>query len=426
VRAGCSGSHTVPDGRAPVRKKRYREMNDRNARARTDRLRSDQAVRMVIVPSTAAPALVQHTHSSKHIPALDGLRGVAILAVFFHHYTVNSIHNSSVAANLITAACGLGWSGVDLFFVLSGFLITGILYDTRDDPHYYRTFYARRTLRIFPIYYLFIAIALLALSFGVWHPGHLLFLIYLGYPAALVWPALVNVPLRITHLWSLSAEEQFYMLWPWLMRKLRTPKNVLRLCGFLGIAALLARIAFPSWAYASLPCRIDDLAMGAALAVLVRGNLDEACRKWAPFLLAASATVVVLICAFRHTTDHNDRAISTVGFSALAIAYGSLLLLSLGPLSQLFSIRVLRIFGKYSYGMYLYHFPLSAVLEHVKPVFTNHLGAPFSYVLFCLAANLGVAALSFHFFEQPILRLKKRFVYTREQPIRQVAMVGCQ
>jgi peptidoglycan/LPS O-acetylase OafA/YrhL len=311
----------------------------------------------------------------------------------------------------IGSICGLGWSGVDLFFVLSGFLITGILYDTRNDPAYYRTFYARRTLRIFPIYYLFVAIALVIVPFGAWHKRDAFFLVYLGYPAAIIWPSILSVPIRITHLWSLSVEEQFYMMWPWLIRKLWSPSRILTLCGVAGVGSLILRIAFPSWAYASLPCRMDGLAVGAALAVLFRQGWRARCERLAVPVFAVSATGLVSICAFRHTTLHGDRLISTLGFSVIAVGYGALLILSLGPLTRLFSMRVLRIFGKYSYGMYLYHFPLTAVFEHMKFFWIRYpLGTPL-YVGACLAGNLGVAALSFHFFEQPILGLKKRFNY---------------
>jgi peptidoglycan/LPS O-acetylase OafA/YrhL len=349
--------------------------------------------------------------SSKHIPALDGVRGLAILAVFFHHYGAGGIHSPSAMVRGIATVCGLGWTGVDLFFVLSGFLITGILFDTQSEPSYYSKFYARRTLRIFPIYYLFAAITLLVVPPSVWQKGHLFFLVYLGYPAALIWPTLVNLPIRITHLWSLSVEEQFYMLWPWLIRKLHTPRNILGLCAVAGVGSLAARVVFPGWAYASLPCRMDGLALGAALAILFRGNLWQQCQRsaWAVFLTSAGA--VVLICALRHTTDHYDRVICTVGFSVIATAYGALLVLSLGPLTGLFSLRTLRIFGKYSYGMYLYHFPLTTVFEHTKPFFARYPLGSLSYVATSLAANLAIAALSFHLFEQPILRLKSRFEY---------------
>ncbi|MHB8652839.1 MAG: acyltransferase family protein [Terriglobia bacterium] len=365
----------------------------------------------------AKPASVfPKVKSVKHIPALDGLRGAAILAVFFYHYGTGGIHSASTAVRVVATLCGFGWSGVDLFFVLSGFLITGILYDTQHHPSYYRKFYARRTLRIFPIYYLFAAIVLLIFPFAVWHKGDLFFLVYVGYPAALIWPTILNLPVRITHLWSLSVEEQFYMLWPWLIRKLRVPRNILTFCALVGAGSLAFRIAFPVWAYGSLPARMDDLALGAALAVLVRSDLRKRCEKFAFPLFAASAAGVILICAIRHTTDHADRLICTVGFSVIAVAYGSLLLLSLGPLAGLFSLPPLRIFGKYSYGMYLYHFPLTAVSERLKPFFAPIPLGSLVYVAVCLAANLAIAALSFHLFEQPILRLKKRFEYWDKSP----------
>ena len=367
--------------------------------------------RVATVTSIERVVVTLNARSSKHIPALDGLRGLAILAVFFHHYGAGGIHSTSTVVRGIATVCGIGWSGVDLFFVLSGFLITGILFDTQHDRSYYRKFYARRTLRIFPIYYLFVAITLLLIPPGVWQKGHLFFLVYLGYPAAVIWPALVNLPIRVTHLWSLSVEEQFYMLWPWLIRKLQNPRNILRFCAAVGVGALVARVVFPGWAYASLPCRMDGLALGAALAILFRGDFWQHCQRSAWALFLASAGAVILICVLRHTTDHYDRVICTVGFSVIAIAYGALLVLSLGPLAGIFSLWILRTFGKYSYGMYLYHFPLTAVFEHAKPFLARYPLGSLSYVAMCLAANLAIAALSFHLFEQPILRLKSRFEY---------------
>jgi peptidoglycan/LPS O-acetylase OafA/YrhL len=348
----------------------------------------------------------------KHIPALDGLRGFAILAVFFHHYGAGGVDSSSTWVRWTATVCGLGWSGVDLFFVLSGFLITGILLDTKSAPAYYRKFYARRALRIFPVYYLFVAIVLMLVPFGTWRPGHLFFLVYLGYPAAVMWPALVHLPIRITHLWSLSVEEQFYLIWPWAIKKLWDPRRILISCGVLFLSALAFRTAFPSWAYATLPSRMDGLALGAALAIVYRGNLRERCQALAFPILAVSSTAVVLICIMRHTTAHADRVVCTVGFSLIVLAYGALLVLSLGPLARVFSARTLRIFGKYSYGMYLYHFPLTSLFEHAKPRFTALPLGSLIYVAACLVANLAIAAVSFHIFEQPILRLKKRFDYT--------------
>jgi peptidoglycan/LPS O-acetylase OafA/YrhL len=363
-----------------------------------------------VMMAEPAPA-VPRVKSAKHIPALDGLRGAAILGVFLYHYGAGGVHSASTAVRVIATLCGFGWSGVDLFFVLSGYLITGILYDTQDVPGYYRKFYARRTLRIFPIYYLFAAIVLSTLPFAVWHRGDLFFLVYLGYPAALIWPSILHLPVRISHLWSLSVEEQFYMLWPWLIRTLRVPRNILTFCAVVGVGSLAFRIAVPGWAYNSLPARMDDLALGAALAILVRSDFRKRCERVAFPLFAASAVGVILICTLRHTTEHVDRLMCTVGYSVIAVGYGSLLLLSLGPLAGLFSLPILRIFGKYSYGMYLYHFPLTAVFEPMKPFLARYPLGALIYVAVCLVANLAIAALSFHLFEQPILKLKKRFEY---------------
>src|ERR1700744_2918814 len=119
--------------------------------------------------------------SSHHIRSLDGLRGVAFLMVFFRHYGISS-HQGSSWIKIVTSICSVGWVGVDLFFVLSGFLITGILLDTRGRPGYFANFYARRALRIFPLYYtvmgvLFVLTPWLHLE---WHKGHLAYLFYAG------------------------------------------------------------------------------------------------------------------------------------------------------------------------------------------------------------------------------------------------------
>jgi peptidoglycan/LPS O-acetylase OafA/YrhL len=364
------------------------------------------------------------------IPALDGLRGIAILAVFFYHYaSAAGKHTDSLAVRAVSVVFGLGWSGVDLFFVLSGFLITGILYDTLLDAGYYKKFYVRRILRIFPVYYLMILTFLLLTPFLAvhWKPAHLLFLVYLGYPAALIWPNLIQVSSRvaISHLWSLSVEEQFYMIWPWLIAKLRRPATILKACMAIGTLALVLRILIYAthwlstpWAYAFLLCRMDPIAIGAAIAILVRGQFRERMQFLAPFALGFAGLVVVAICIVRRTVDHEDPFIGTFGLSALAVAYGGLLVVSLRESSwqeRLLSVGVLRAFGKYSYGLYLFHFPLTVVLGPMKGFFV---GMMHSYVAGAtlhlgvnLAVNMLVAIASFHLFESPIMRLKNRFSY---------------
>ena len=366
----------------------------------------------------------------KRIPALDGLRGIAILGVFFYHYARGAgNHTDSTAVRAIATIFGFGWTGVDLFFVLSGFLITGILYDTLEDSGYFKTFYVRRALRIFPLYYLLIVVFLLLTPvLGIhWRPAHLFFLFYLGYPAALLWPSLVQVSSKvaITHLWSLSVEEQFYLVWPWVIARLRNPATILRACALVAISALLLRTAIcatgplnVTWAYTFLLCRMDTIATGAAIAILVRGSWRERLEKWAPLVFIVGVGTLISVCVFRRTVDHDDRVIATIGFSFLAIMYGSLVVMCVGGVrwvGHLFSLSVLRMFGKYSYGLYLVHFPLTVVLGPLKIYFVSlthsYLIGSSIHLAFNLAVNLSIAVASFQLFESPIMRLKHRFRY---------------
>jgi peptidoglycan/LPS O-acetylase OafA/YrhL len=329
------------------------------------------------------------------LPALDGLRGIAILMVFAYHY------RGSIGIRVFN----FGWSGVDLFFVLSGFLITGILYDTRSDPGYYKKFYARRALRIFPVFYLFAAIMFTAGSH--WKLIDLSLLFYVGWPVELIWPGMAATVFPIYHLWSLSVEEQFYLFWPLLMAKVRKPMSF---CVVLFAAALLLRTLIVicgidgSWAYCFLPCRMDGLAVGAMIALLWRSPWKDRLRDYAIPGFALASFALLALLGVRHTVHQSDPLVETAGFSLIALTYGGLLILALAH-PKLFDPAILRIFGKYSYGMYLFHLPLITVFEPLKS--TLH----FAYVPFCLLANLAVAAVSFHFFEEPILRLKNKFGY---------------
>jgi peptidoglycan/LPS O-acetylase OafA/YrhL len=366
------------------------------------------------------------------LPALDGLRGLAILAVFAFHYAGGGPqHPGSLVLKLMYGFTRFGWAGVDLFFVLSGFLITGILYDTKDDPRYFRNFYLRRSLRIFPVYYAFVlVIGIVGALAGVrWTFGHLSFFAYLGYPATLIWPELVpDTPLiRITHLWSLCVEEQFYMVWPLLVFVLSSSRRILLLCGAyvslaLGMRLLIWQTGWvsPEWAITFLPFRMDSLALGGALAILVRGPRIATVTQVAPVILGCAGVCLFGLCLIAPTTMYTDPSMWTLGFTLISLVSASLVLLAIQPggvVRWLFSGRFLRAFGKYSYGMYVYHFPLLALLTPMRSPLLSVLGsevlAKVTFVLASLAINFALAFASFRYFESPILKLKSRFDYDR-------------
>ena len=173
--------------------------------------------------------------SAVHLSGLDGLRGLAIALVLVHSLTM-FVHPVSAGGQLYHAALAFGWSGVQLFFVLSGFLITGILLDTRPTPHYFRNFYIRRALRIFPLYYVTLAVAFIVLPALDRMPQ-----VYAGdYPhQAFLWLYLSNwrhdIGGGFSHYWSLALEEQFYLVWPLVVFFCSRP-TLLKICIGLSVA----------------------------------------------------------------------------------------------------------------------------------------------------------------------------------------------
>ncbi len=367
--------------------------------------------------------------SARHIQSLDGLRGIAFLAVFFFHYGVSAHTNTGwvLFAKPITAG---GWAGVDLFFVLSGFLITGILLDTSDDPHYFRNFYMRRALRIFPVFYGVALILLLLTPFLhlQWRLGHLSFLFYFGNIAMQVDPSLGEVPpyVRIVHTWSLAVEEQFYLVWPMVVFYVRDAKRLISVCISGMAASLLVRLLFLhiapqagwEWSYMNLPSHCDGLLCGAMVAILSRQvSLTRMLRHVKPVFIASLAGLAAIIHHNGYAGYHNNW-FAIAGFPLLAVFFTCILLWTIQPetaLCRLGQTRILRFFGKYSYGMYIYHnlfFPLVArllsILQH--RLHSPSLGGA-AYVFIALAATTVASVLSFELYEKRWLSLKSHFPY---------------
>ena len=368
-----------------------------------------------------------------HNPALDGLRGIAILLVLLHHYTVLEPRGPLEAWFADLAL--IGWTGVDLFFVLSGFLITGILIDARGSEQYFASFYARRTLRIFPLYYVVVFLSLNVLPlFPAWFdllagPGapreQLPYWLYLSNFAIAARDQFLHGVLDIS--WSLAIEEQFYLVWP----------SIVWLCppGALGWVCLAITLLAPAGRVTALAdgvepiavyvlpfFRADALAMGALLAVVARrSGLQSLDRLSTPVALAGLMGIAG-VCWLDGESWWWGAAMQRVGYSLVALTGGALLVGAVARPADAWWRRVLsagwlRAFGKYSYALYLFHLPVMRVVreyvwgpEQFELLGTPWLGQLFFYVL-ATAPAFALAWLSWRVLEAPILRLKRHFPY---------------
>jgi peptidoglycan/LPS O-acetylase OafA/YrhL len=360
-----------------------------------------------------------------HMPSLDGLRGAAILLVLFDHMSRSLTMNFSFNNKLFYWA-ELGWSGVDLFFVLSGFLITGILFDAKGTECFFKNFYARRALRIFPLYYTALALVFLITPL----------LVRLNLPEGTCNPAWMtiygtNFVLSangdgafgvLDHFWSLAVEEHFYLVWPAIVFFLNRKKLMIVAACACVIAPLLRLWTMnggdmlPYSAYMNTPMRMDSLAAGAFIALMVRGPKGMAGIVKPAMIVAVAAFAVFLsIVLLRHTKSPHDYLIGTVGFSTLWAFYGAVLLLALNwsPLQMIMSSPVLRWFGKYSYGMYVWHPVVFMLVFHSDISHYLRQGdwrmQAISSCLIGLAAMLAVTLASWHLWEKQFLKLKGRF-----------------
>lgn len=374
--------------------------------------------------------------SKQHLPALDGVRGLAILLVLAHHLlAANDAITRSLFLNVTLAVRSAGWMGVDLFFVLSGFLITGILYDSLGGPEYFRPFYARRFLRIFPLYY-GVLFLLLIFTYPLqihWNGFQYVLFVYLQNIPPLSYLGAGHVSAYTGHFWSLAVEEQFYLVWPLAIFLLRTRRRI------IAAALLVAAIApalrtffllsgFGHWLiYTFTLCRMDSLLIGAALSVAMRGPVRKLLLRWAPISLCIFLGGTLLISFFLHSWDLSEETngfLDSVGYSLLAIGFAALIATVQRPhsfLNAVFRIRVLRWFGKYSYGIYVLHLIIFGMIglgprHWLDDRFhSKALGVVLGAVP-ALLITLALAWLSYNFYESRFLRLKKYFEYQGQRP----------
>jgi peptidoglycan/LPS O-acetylase OafA/YrhL len=372
-----------------------------------------------------------------HLVPLAGLRGLAILLVLLLHFTSDmTLADGTLAAN-VRAAFQIGWIGVDLFFVLSGFLITGILADNKGSGRYFSAFYARRALRILPVYFL-----------AVFAAFHLLPRFFQGFDTggvrteAAFWLFVQNftsLPYQLArtvgHFWSLAIEEQFYLMWP-LVVFLSSPRQARRialltiiLSPIVRFAAMRAGVSGDA-VYHYTPFRLDGLATGAFIALSMR---DPDARAGLDRLSKIAGTIALAGALALYGPVHVPDALSTrldfsIGFSTLCIGFGALLtrVVLASPnsrLARVLSWRALVTLGTYSYAMYLVHVPLLRVVSKVAvpPQWSGSARFPllwvFGYTAVLGALTLAAAMVSWHLCEKHFLALKRHFPYAeREQP----------
>ncbi len=366
------------------------------------------------------------------VPELDGVRGLAIALVMALHFVNNAIVPTNLLERAAVKLTNYGLWGVDLFFVLSGFLITGILLESKGAPGYFSNFFAKRALRIFPLYYgvlLLLTVLVPVAALRAIDPE----LLELRRLWSWLWLYLTNVYLGpqttfsipyVSHFWSLAVEEHFYLAWPFVIWSL-APRSVMRLCMGLGALALVLRIGFSVVAPAQLfadvltPCRIDALCAGAWFAVAARSDrgLSTAAATRIAWL---SGTLVVTLSVWQFALHLGEAVVLPLRTTALAVFFGAMIFsvtyhdgmswvkagLRLGWLRQL---------GRYSYGLYVFHGMVAyGMLRYEAPAYFStltsvHTVGSVLQIAVGVGVSYAIAVLSFHLFESPFLSLKRRF-----------------
>lgn len=362
------------------------------------------------------------------IPELDGLRGIAILLVLFFHFTffpLVFVQGVSIPDqgfySFIHRLLQAGWAGVDLFFVLSGFLITRILLATKHEERFFRGFYWRRALRIFPAYYalLLVWILLPGNFFGmVARAGDADYFYWLiAYMGNFLMAGGGNqmLPMPLQHLWSLAVEEQFYLIWP-LFVYFFDRKRLLFATALLFFAALLSRCYFlPNqfWSAYVLPSsRMDALALGAALAVLEPYFFVKAWLAKIKIATGFSFALLAFFFIFRGGLKFADPFITAYGLTALAVFFSCVVAWSAMEPNRFSFLRqpILRWFGRYSYGLYLYHQPVCILfLYKFSPFITANLPLAVAWPIFVFipfAISVLLSFISWHLVEKYFMRLR--------------------
>jgi peptidoglycan/LPS O-acetylase OafA/YrhL len=367
--------------------------------------------------------------SEKRVPELDGLRGVAILLVVIFHYRygVPGFAPGTIGAYFVAPFVRMGWSGVDLFFVLSGFLICGLLLRLSDIT--LRGFYLRRAARTMPLYV--VMLALFVLGVGFQRSGWLDLPNLFGSVHSL-WPyfllvqnnayAINAVDLNfITPSWSLAIEEQFYLLFPLLFIVQPRRRVVLGILSAMVAISVLLRstpifgtedgvASLTAWQYFFTLCHLDGLAVGAIISI----TLADA--RWRALLQSNALLLIAIFVLLGSGVLAEAKWTGLLGpFLTLwlSLFYGIALILAAlaHPVVGFLRFRVLRFFGDISYGLYLFHVPTLALLTafFVLPQADPLSQRPVLCTLIAITVSVTLAVVSRRFLELPVIYAAKRW-----------------
>ena len=358
-------------------------------------------------------------NSSKKLPALDGIRGIAILLVLCFHSGL-ILRASGPVQHLFSEVARSCWCGVDLFFVLSGFLITGILLDTRDSRHHFRNFYMRRVLRIFPLYY---GVILWLFLQNPDFPDQIWYWLYLQNWGPVFGGS--TPPMVVQPFWSLAVEEQFYLVWPFAIFFLNR-RYTGYFCAFTFLVALVARCIAqfqsvdPMDIYTVTIFRLDTLSAGALIAVWMRDKRQwENLNRLVTPCLTVSGLALVVVIIFDGGFLIEGRVNQTIGYSlfaivcALSIATVVMNRPVIQPLKRVLEFGLLRHFGNRSYAIYIFQMMVLIPLNQLYLLYWKEVDVS-GWRGFCIfgagvVITLLLAEISWHCYEKQFLKLKRFF-----------------
>jgi len=366
----------------------------------------------------------------------DGLRGIAVvLVIAFHVFKRAAYFTEHPILITISDITSVGWVGVDIFFTLSGYLITSILLKAKQGEHYFKNFYIRRVLRIFPLYYVAIAIVLLYVpkvepeftrNLGKMLP---LMLLYQQNWAPLIKGLYISQYLGIT--WSLAIEEQFYLIWPYIVYKLNRDQLIKVSFGYIVFSIIIRTLGTALWPdldqastffYHSTFARFEEIVFGGLLAVsMTHDGVQQKVYRFSMGVFTLFFSIFIILCLLSLPGLPNP------GYSSIPLmlgGYTSIALFSVGLIGifithppqsfirRFFQNPILIFFGKYSYSMYLFHMTVALILLDI--FWHTGMRGWKPYVLYIVSTYFVttiVALLTWNLLEKHMLNLKKFFEY---------------